>query len=91
MTLNQWHLEEIVKSLGYVSHDESVKLLVQSHVLLLTLNDEPGVNLTYPGKLFEYLAARKTLLALVPEGATADLIRDMGAGRRNTPHGCRGY
>jgi len=78
--LKQWEIEEVVKPLGYVPHSESIKLLLQSHVLLLTLNDEPGVNLTYPGKVFEYLAARKTILALVPEGATANLIRDMEAG-----------
>ena len=78
--LKQWDLEEMVKPLEYVPHHESIKLLLQSHVLLLTLNDEPGVNLTYPGKLFEYLAARKTILALVSEGATADMIRDMEAG-----------
>ncbi len=78
--LKKWDLEEIVKPIGYVLHCESVELLLKSHVLLLTLNDEPGVDLTYPGKLFEYLAARKTILALVPDGATADLIRDMEAG-----------
>ena len=73
-------LETMTKPLGYVPHKESVNLLLQSHVLLLTLNDEPGVNLTYPGKLFEYLAAKKTVLALVPEGATANLVRQMEAG-----------
>lgn len=78
--LKEWALEEMVEVLGYVSHQESVQLLLKSHVLLLTLSDESGVNLTYPGKLFEYLAAQKTILALVPEGATADLIRDMEAG-----------
>jgi hypothetical protein len=47
---------------------------------LLTLSDELGVDLTYPGKLFEYLAARRTILALVPPGATADLIQSLHAG-----------
>jgi len=78
--LARWSLEGMVKLLGYLPHHESVQLLLKSHVLLLTLNDEPGVNLTYPGKLFEYLAARKTVLALVPEGATASLLRGIGAG-----------
>lgn len=78
--LKEWALEGMVKLVGYISHQESIKLLLKSHVLLLTLSDELGVNLTYPGKLFEYLAAEKTILSLVPEGATADLIRDMKAG-----------
>jgi glycosyltransferase involved in cell wall biosynthesis len=78
--LKRWELEEVVQLVGYVPHAESVKLLLKSHVLLLTLNDAPGTELLYPGKLFEYLAAGQTILALVPEGATADLVRDMGAG-----------
>jgi glycosyltransferase involved in cell wall biosynthesis len=78
--LKEWDLEGMVKPLGYVLHQESVRLLLKSHALLLTLSDEPGVDLTYPGKLFEYLAAGRTILALVPEGATANLIREMDAG-----------
>ncbi|MBN1874068.1 MAG: glycosyltransferase [Anaerolineae bacterium] len=78
--LEKWSLEDMVELRGYISHEESVKLLLKSHVLLLTLSDERGVNLTYPGKLFEYLAAQKTILSLVPAGAAADLIGDMEAG-----------
>lgn len=78
--LKEWKLEEFVETVGYVSHHESVKRLFECHVLLLTLNAEPGMELIYPGKLFEYLAAGKTILALVPEGATADFVRNMAAG-----------
>jgi glycosyltransferase involved in cell wall biosynthesis len=80
MLLKEWGLDEMVKPMGYVSHQESIQLLLKSHVLLLTLSDELGVDLTYPGKLFEYLAARRTILALVPPGATADLIQSLHAG-----------
>lgn len=78
--LKQWHLEAMVKPVGYVSHQESVKFLLRAHVLLLTLNNEVGVDLIYPGKLFEYLAARKTILALAPPGAAASLIEEFDAG-----------
>jgi glycosyltransferase involved in cell wall biosynthesis len=78
--LEQWDLEALVKPKGYVPHKESIELLLKSHVLLLTLNDRLGANLLYPGKVFEYLAAQKTILALAPEGPTADLIRGMEAG-----------
>lgn len=83
--LKEWALEDMVEPIGYISHKKSVQLLLKSHVVLLTLSDEPGVNLTYPGKLFEYLAAKKPIMALVPEGATADLIRDMKAGTIVSP------
>lgn len=78
--LKQWHLEALVKPVGYVSHQESVRFLLRSHVLLLTLNNEVGVELIYPGKLFEYLAAHKTILALAPPGAATALIQELDAG-----------
>lgn len=88
--LKEWGLQEMVRPLGYVLHRESVKLLTKFRVLLLTLNDEPGIDLTYPGKLFEYLAAGKTILALVPEGATANLIRSLNAGLIVPPNDVEG-
>jgi glycosyltransferase involved in cell wall biosynthesis len=33
-----------------------------------------------PAKLFEYLRAGRPVLALVPEGATAEILRDTGGG-----------
>jgi len=73
-------LEGVVELAGYVSHRRSVEYLLGADLLLLTRNHGDGLNLTYPGKIFEYLAARKPILALVTEGATADMIRRMRVG-----------
>lgn len=73
-------LENVVNFVGYVGHRESIRYMLKSDMLLLTLNNGPGCDVTYPGKLFEYLAARKPILALVTEGATAELVRSMQAG-----------
>jgi len=78
--VRELNLEDMVKLLGYVRHQDSVQCLLAADVLLLTLNALPGTENTYPGKLFEYFAARKPILALVAQGATADLVREMDAG-----------
>jgi len=78
-------LQKAVKILGYTSHSESLKLMVDSDVLLLIMGagesyDEETGSLRIPGKLFEYLGAKRLILALVPHGVAADLIRSIKAG-----------
>lgn len=68
-----------LENLGYLSHTDSLCNLALADVLVL-LMPLAGGNRTYPGKLFEYLAARRPILALVPEGVAADLIRKARAG-----------
>jgi hypothetical protein len=64
----------------YVPHHESLQYLLASDVLLLIIDDAPANKGILTGKLFEYLGARKPILALAPEGDAADLIRDVKAG-----------
>jgi glycosyltransferase involved in cell wall biosynthesis len=78
-------LQNAVKILGYTSHSESLKLMVDSDVLLLIMGaeepyDEETGSLRIPGKLFEYLGAKRLILALAPHGVAADLIRSTKAG-----------
>ena len=40
----------------------------------------PGSQVVLTGKIFEYLAAQKPILALVPSGAAADLVLEANAG-----------
>ena len=73
-------LEEVVEVIGYVPHHRSVEYIKQADVLLLPINHVLGHECVYSAKLFEYLAARKPILALVTEGVAASLIREMQAG-----------
>jgi glycosyltransferase involved in cell wall biosynthesis len=66
----------LLKVHGYVTHAEAVSWMRSASALLL-INTE-ATNIL--GKTFEYLAARRPVLAAVNEGPTADLIRHMGAG-----------
>lgn len=74
-------LNGIINIVGYVSHKESISYLMQSDVLILIIDDIPNSINISTGKIFEYLAARKPILALVPkEGEAANLIRSANAG-----------
>jgi glycosyltransferase involved in cell wall biosynthesis len=66
----------------FLSHRQALALQRDSDALLLLLPEigERGKDIP-SGKLYEYIAARRPILAAVPpDGAAADLIREAGAG-----------
>jgi glycosyltransferase involved in cell wall biosynthesis len=75
-------LADRVELLPHVPRRESLRLQRESDVLLLLIPDAGGRGRgVLSGKVFEYLAAERPVLAVVPEdGAAAELIRDTGAG-----------
>ncbi len=74
-------VEEMVDFLGYVNHDESVKLLNKADVLFLPLHEpEKMLPLIVPGKTYEYLAAKRPILATLPEGDTRRFVKESGLG-----------
>jgi glycosyltransferase involved in cell wall biosynthesis len=68
-------IEGCVEMIGRLSHSETLRRLLQSDLLLL-LAEELVVQI--PGKTFEYLKARRPILALTSEGAVATLLRRTG-------------
>ena len=57
--------------LGYISHKEVIENYNNSTALLLLMNnDDRDVAGSIPGKLFEYLAARRPILSLGPENSS---------------------
>src|SRR5712691_8680855 len=75
-------LGERVELLPYVPRRESLALQRDSDALLLLIPEAGGRGKgVLSGKVFEYLAAERPILAAVPpDGAAADLIRETGAG-----------
>jgi glycosyltransferase involved in cell wall biosynthesis len=71
-----------VELLEYVPRRRSLELQRESDALLLLIPDAEGRGRgILSGKVFEYLAAERPILAVVPpDGAAADLIRETGAG-----------
>jgi len=73
-------LEEILDMPGYLNHIEAIKKNLKSDVLLMYLPIRRGLN-AFTGKIFEYLAAGKTILALIPETSIlAKLIQETQSG-----------
>lgn len=62
-----------------VSHSTSLQMMAKSDILLL-LQQSEKYRLQIPAKIYEYMAARKWILAIAPDGATADLVRRMPNG-----------
>ena len=67
---------------GYVSHEEAIKAQRAAQVLLLVEIDSPETRGIVPGKLFEYMAAARPVLAVGPEGwEAAQRLEEAGCGQ----------
>jgi glycosyltransferase involved in cell wall biosynthesis len=67
-------LQDTVRVVGYLPHRECVAELCASDLLWMTVGDDVGS----PGKVYEYIGARKPILGLVPEGYLKSTIREAG-------------
>jgi glycosyltransferase involved in cell wall biosynthesis len=70
-------VQELVEFVPRVSRQESLVQMRRSGALLIL---QSGLTLAIPGKLYEYFAAGRPVLALCEEGEMADIIRSSGAG-----------
>ena len=68
-------------NLGYRPHDEAVAEQRAATLLILPLRQEPEYRNVLPGKIFEYLAARRPVLGIGQEdGAAAQVLADTRTG-----------
>ena len=76
-----FHLKNKVTVLGYLSHKEVLREYNESSILLLLLfNSASGIG-NYPGKIFEYFAAKRPILGFGPkESDTQKLIQKTKTG-----------
>ncbi|MBI4931775.1 MAG: glycosyltransferase family 4 protein [Bacteroidetes bacterium] len=74
-------LNQFTELISYLPHDEVMKQICSSQVLLLPLNDTPNIMGIIPGKIFEYLAAKRPIFAIGnPKGDSARIISETNAG-----------
>jgi len=71
-----------VKWCGKVSHDEAIKAQKESQLLWLLDWDDPNELGVHPGKVFEYLGARRPIIATggVRGNVVDELLKETGAG-----------
>lgn len=66
-----------VQILGFMPQAEALKTMETTDYLLLTMTNE----ISMPGKMFEYLASGKPILAITPKGSEVDrILQETGAG-----------
>lgn len=69
-----------VRVISRVPHAAALEYMKNAHVLLCLVANEIGL-LSVTGKVFEYIAANRPILAVVPpNGPAADVVRRTGAG-----------
>lgn len=79
--IEEYNLAEIVTIHGFVPFNESIKKQKESAALLLLSWNNPQDKGTLTGKIFEYLGARKPILAIAFKGGEIDkLLAKSGCG-----------
>jgi glycosyltransferase involved in cell wall biosynthesis len=79
--LRKHQLMDYCELTGYVNHDMAIGYEQQADVLLLFTPFAAKYKYDIPGKLFEYLAARRPILCIAePDNDSAEIIRQLQAG-----------
>ena len=78
--IGQHGLSDVTRVDGYLPHAEALRLMAEADALLLIVPDTPGSHIMLTQKVFEYVAARRPVLGLVPAGAAKDFLAEIGEG-----------
>jgi glycosyltransferase involved in cell wall biosynthesis len=81
-SLEKHNLQKYLVQQEFIPHEETFDLLTRSSVLLLCINNTPNAGGILTNKFFEYLSARRPILAIGPVNGDASVILgESGAGR----------
>ena len=81
-TLKEFRLDSYTFTPGYVSHNEALRYQRSSQLLLLIEIDSYETIGIIPGKLFEYMAAERPILAIGPEESDiAKIVKETNTGK----------
>jgi glycosyltransferase involved in cell wall biosynthesis len=72
--MEQYGLKEVVKQYGILQREVALKMQRESQVLLLIKWDDPNEKGAYSAKIFEYLAAKRPILAV---GGYRDVVDEL--------------
>jgi len=75
-------LASYITKINYLPHNEVIKYQQKAQVLLLTWKKVPRASHFLPGKLFEYMSAKRPILCIgPPKSDTGEIIRECNAGK----------
>lgn len=81
-SIYSYGLAAYVAASAYVSHGEALELQRKSQILLLAEIDSEETKGIIPGKLFEYMAAKRPILAIGPQNWDVEnIISDTNSGK----------
>ena len=80
-SLHTYQLSKHLKHINYVKHNEVVIYQKSAQILLLLINNVPSAKGIITGKIFEYLNAKRPILAIAPKnGDLAKIISNTNSG-----------
>ena len=80
--IEEFSLLECTNNLGYLSHLQAYAQMKASQVLLLVEIDSENTKSIIPGKIFEYMASERPILAIGPEQSDFfEILRSTNTGR----------
>lgn len=77
---DQLGINDLIQTVDFLPQSEAYKYLFGAHVLLMILGFDQRGKGVIPAKIFEYLPVGRPILALIPEGETAAMVRKYDAG-----------
>jgi len=81
-SLEKMGLKKLAEKIDYVPHQDVIKMMMTSRVLLLLINNTPNVSGIIPGKVFEYIGARRPILCIGNlDGDSAQLVTASNTGK----------
>ena len=78
--IKRFKLDGVTYQSGMILHKDVLIKQRESQILLLLNWNNPQEKGTYTGKIFEYLAARRPILAIGPQGVVSKLLNETKAG-----------
>jgi len=79
-TIARYSLTGCVRLMAYMPHKDCLQELLRSDALLLLEGSGRGAEAFFTGKVFEYMNTGRPVMAVLPEGAAASLVRESKIG-----------
>ncbi|MGD8305998.1 MAG: glycosyltransferase family 4 protein [Ignavibacteria bacterium] len=77
--IEKLNLREFVFNHGFVSHHDAAARLRNSDVFWMMVNNRKRIESVVPGKIYEYIGAKKPIIGFVPDGAAKIILEEYPA------------
>ena len=85
--IRKYKIQHLVTHFGYLTHEKAVTQILAANALVMFITSESHLVKGVPtGKIYEYLASGKPILAIAPDGTASDLIKRYDRGQTVPPN-----